>query len=285
MLNITPETRLRPFVKWVGGKTQLLYKLTDIIPDDYKRYYEPFIGGGALFFDHMPTNAVIGDKNYQLINAYRCVKDKLDDLLNRLNKLNISVPNRDACATYYQRRERFNKREELNLSDVECAALFIWLNKHCFNGIYRVNANGMFNVPWNRKSKKQVVDVKNLRGISEYLNTSNIQIINGDFEETCATVSEKDFVYIDSPYVPVSMTANFTTYCAKGFSMDDHKRLAEFVKVLDRRGAYVLISNNDVPLVREMYKDFHILPINVLRSINRDGDNRHGNEVIITNYE
>ena len=181
-------------------------------------------------------------------------------------------------------RQAYNAKIQAHELDAECAALMIWINKHCFNGLYRVNSKGLFNVPYNNKQGGVSIDATNLRNIGLYLRTKDVAIHQGDFEAACADVQPGDFIYFDSPYVPVSETANFTDYTKDGFTLEDHKRLATLYKRLSEQGVKVMLSNNNVPLVHELYSGFTIKEVNVRRAINRDASKRSGKEVIITNY-
>ena len=183
-----------------------------------------------------------------------------------------------------KKRTEYNKKIAAHILDAECAALTIWINKHCFNGLYRVNSKGLFNVPYNNKIGGVSMNEENLRTIGLYLNSGNIEIREGDFETACADAKAGDFVYFDSPYIPVSETANFTDYTKDGFSYEDHCRLAELSKRLDNAGVKIMLSNNDVDLVYELYDGFKIKGVDVKRAINRDASKRTGKEVIITNY-
>ena len=273
---------LTPFVKWAGGKGQLTERLIERMPKEYNHYYEPFIGGGAMLLSLMPQNALINDVNAQLVNVYRQLKNDAQAVVDAI-KVYESIP----CTKeiYYEMRDRFNQKIIANTLDAECAALMIWINKHCFNGLYRVNSKGLFNVPYNNNIKGKSCDSENLLGIGEYLRSNDVTILLGDFEAACETVTKGDFVYFDSPYVPVSETANFTDYTKDGFSYDDHVRLAELFKTLDELGAYVMLSNHDVPLVHQLYDGYNIESVPVKRMINSDASKREGKEVIITNYE
>ena len=270
-----------PAIKWAGGKTQLLNIITENLPDSYNNYYEPFIGGGAVLLSVKPEKALINDINEQLINLYIQIRDSVDDVLNKINNLD-SVP----CTKefYYSIREQYNQKILSGEKDAQAAALMIWLNKHCFNGLYRVNSKGLFNVPFNNRVKGKSVDASNIRAISDYLNQAKVNITCMDFEEACTTVSAGDFVYFDSPYVPESETAYFTDYAKGGFSLEDHKRLSKLFKCLDEKGAKIMLSNNDVPLVRELYEGYKIQSFAVKRMINRNANKRTGKEVLITNY-
>ncbi len=270
-----------PFVKWAGGKTQLLDRLEARFPDCYGRYYEPFIGGGALFLDVQPRRAVINDVNEQLLNVYKQLKYNSEEVITAINELD-SVP----CdkKLYLENRNKYNEKILSHILDVECAALMIWLNKHCFNGLYRVNSKGLFNVPFNNRVNGSSIDESNIRNIGSFLNKCDVDIRQGDFEEACNDVSAGDFVYFDSPYVPVSETAYFTDYTKSGFSIEDHYRLSKLFKRLSENGVNVMLSNHSVPLVYELYKGFKIEEVEVRRAINSDASKRSGKEVIITNY-
>lgn len=275
--------KMGPFVKWAGGKTQLLEKLHDRVPNEYGTYYEPFIGGGALFLNEKPQNAVINDVNEQLINIYiQLQKDP-----NAIIKAVRDIDEGGACDKeyYYKIRERYNQKISSHELDAECAGLMIWINKHCFNGLYRVNGKGLFNVPYNNKQLGKSIDEDNILKIGYYLQESNVQILCQDFGEVCTKVKKGDFVYFDSPYVPVSETANFTDYTKDGFTLDDHKRLAATYRALDGMGVKVMLSNHNVDLVHELYAGFKIEEVDVRRSINSNASKRTGKEVIITNYE
>ncbi len=272
---------LSPFVKWAGGKTQLLERLRDNMPHTFGTYYEPFIGGGALFLDVQPNKAVINDVNEQLLNVYRWLRNDAEALIEKIRVLDSLECDKER---YYELRDKYNEKISLNELDVDCAALMIWINKHCFNGLYRVNSKGLFNVPYNNKKSGTSMDEDNLRNIGEYLSSNDIQIIQGDFADACNKAVKGDFVYFDSPYVPVSETASFTDYTKDGFSYADHVRLAELFIGLDKKGVNVMLSNNDVPLVHELYHGYKIIEVDARRSINSDASKRTGKEVIIKNY-
>lgn len=275
------KLRISPFVKWAGGKKQLLERLEERMPETYGRYYEPFIGGGALLLHVQPKNAVINDVNEQLLNVYRQLKADAEAVISILRELDSVECDKEH---YLKMRAEYNKKIAAHILDAECAALTIWINKHCFNGLYRVNSKGLFNVPYNNKVGGVSMSEENLRGIGLYLSSGDIEIREGDFEAACADVQAGDFVYFDSPYIPVSETANFTDYTKDGFGYEDHCRLAELFKRLDAAGVKVMLSNHNVDLVYELYDGFKIEGIDVKRAINRDASKRVGKEVIITNY-
>lgn len=273
--------KMNPFVKWAGGKKQLLPRLMEHVPEHYNKYYEPFIGGGAFLLDLQPQIATINDVNEQLLNVYIQLQSDVEALITMINEFDAIECDKEH---YMKMRERYNKKIASGELNTECAALMIWINKHCFNGLYRVNGKGLFNVPYNNKATGSSIDEDNLRAIAHFLSTSDTTILHGDFESACETVRSGDFVYFDSPYVPVSETANFTNYAKDGFSYEDHKRLAALFRELDKRGAMIMLSNHNVPLVHELYEGFQIEEISVRRAINSDASKRVGKEVIITNY-
>ncbi len=273
---------LTPFIKWAGGKTQLLPRLKERLPQSYNTYYEPFVGGGALFLSIQPKQLIISDINEQLINVYKQIQTNVNDVISEVNKLDAPLCTQER---YLEIRKYYNEKKIIPRElDAETAALMIWLNKHCFNGLYRVNNNGLFNVPWNKKETGKSIDEENLYHISEYLSSADVRILVSDFEETCKSAKSSDFVYFDSPYIPVSITASFTDYTKHGFPSVDHERLAALFKELSNKNIKCMLSNNNVPLVYELYDGFYIEPINVHRMINRDASKRTGKEVIITNY-
>lgn len=270
-----------PFVKWAGGKTQLLEQLKNRMPDSYETFYEPFIGGGAFLFSIQPQKAIINDSNEQLINAFKQLKYNTDSVISIVKDFNSRTCDKEY---YLQLRERYNKKIASNELDAECAALMIWINKHCFNGLYRVNSKGLFNVPYNNSTTAKTISEENLISIGHYLTENDIKIRLGDFEAACFDCSKGDFVYLDSPYIPASKTAYFTDYTKDGFTYEDHKRLSELFRELDKKGIKVMLSNNDVPLVYELYDGFNIDNVDVRRNINSNANKRTGKEVIITNY-
>ena len=270
-----------PFLKWVGGKRQLLTEIEKRVPKNYDKYFEPFLGGGSVLFNFAPHSPVINDINPHLTNTYLQIKNNPQKLFEEIRKIDVIPCTKDY---YYSIRSRYNEKISSNQLDEECAALMIWLNKHCFNGIYRVNSKGLFNVPFNNTTNIQTAIPENIQAVSNYLNRSGAIILTGDFEDACRDVSAGDFVYFDSPYIPESKTANFVDYTKEGFSYENHVRLANLFKKLDEKGAKLMLSNNNVELVHELYKGFNITPVAARRSVNRNGNGRTGKEVIITNY-
>ncbi|MDY5875887.1 MAG: DNA adenine methylase [Bacilli bacterium] len=273
----------KPFVKWAGGKRQILDKLIKYVPEDFNTYYEPFVGGGALFFELSPKNAVINDSNEELINVFRCIKDE-EKLTKMCNELNHHEANHSEEYYYKIRNIDRDKNKFNRLSDYKRAARTIYLNKACFNGLYRVNSKGEFNVPFGKKLKVNTYEGQNIGIIHAYLNFNNIKILSIDFEEAVKDAKEGDFIYFDPPYD--SDTYTFNSYTEDGFSKDEQIRLSNVFKNLSDRGCYVMLSNHNTVLINELYKDFYIHKITAKRNINSNGKKRGKvEEVIITNYE
>ena len=277
------QNKISPFLKWVGGKTQLLEKIKSLAPTDYNTYYEPFIGGGAVLFGLMPKIAVINDKNTALINTYRQIKTNPKDIIELVNN-HDSLVSKHGKDYYYEARNQFNHKLSYNLYDIECAALFVFINKHSFNGLYRVNKQGLFNVPYNNASNIKSIDEANIMNISEYLQT--VEIRNGDFEDSLSDVSEYDFVFIDSPYTVLSKTS-FTDYTKDGFSIEDHIRVSALIDRLTYKGVYVISTNHNTGIIKSLYdnKGYIMEEVSVKRYINSDASNRVGEEIIIRNFE
>ena len=270
-----------PFVKWAGGKRQLLSKIKERMPEQYNDYYEPFVGGGAVVLELQPENAVINDINKSLINAYTQIANNPDEFLDSVNMLDNEMWD-DGKEYYYSIREHYNDKLMREEFDIELAALFVFINKHCFNGLYRVNGKGLFNVPYN-KSRKASVDKKAIVETSKYLRSINI--INGDFENACRNAQAGDFVFIDSPYAPLKPTS-FESYTKEGFDVESHRRLANLFDELSERGCYCMLTNHNTEFINELYgnKGYSIDVVSVKRMINSDASNRVGEEVIIYNY-
>lgn len=275
------QRRMSPVLKWAGGKSQLLECIMENMPTQYGNYHEPFLGGAAVLLGISPRRASVSDINEQLINLYIQLRDAAESVIDAVNGMDARPCDKEI---YYAVRERYNEKIAGHELDAECAALMIWLNKHCFNGLYRVNGKGLFNVPYNNKTSGKSIDEDNVRAISRYLRDADISIACLDFEKACQNVQPGDFVYLDSPYVPQSATASFTDYTMDGFTLSDHERLAALFRRLDGIGAKVMLSNNDVPLVRELYAGYGIQSVEVKRLINRNAGGRTGREVLITNY-
>ena len=216
------NSSVAPFVKWAGGKRQLIPQIRERMPEKYNNYYEPFVGGGAVLFELQPANALINDINKALINTYNIICNEADAFLEAVNRLDEEMWE-DGKKYYYSVREHYNDKLMKSEYDVELAALFVFINKHCFNGLYRVNGKGLFNVPYNN-SRRTSADENVIREVSKYL--KGVKIINGDFEEACKDAKKGDFVFIDSPYAPLNPTS-FESYTKEGFDIESHKRVAK----------------------------------------------------------
>lgn len=273
--------KVAPFVKWAGGKRQLLDKISERMPQTYNNYYEPFIGGGAVLFELQPEAAVINDINASLINTYKIIASKPQEFVTNVNKLDAEM-GEDVKTYYYALREHYNDKLMKEELDVELAALFVFINKHCFNGLYRVNGKGLFNVPYNNSTKTSI-DEESILAVSEYL--KSVTILQGDFEEACRDAQEGDFVFFDSPYAPLNPTS-FESYTKEGFDVESHDRLARLFDELTQRGCYCMLTNHNTDFINKLYggKGYRIDVVSVKRMINSDASKRTGEEVIICNY-
>ena len=266
-----------PIVKWVGGKRQLMFELLKNMPENYNRYFEPFIGGGALFFELQPDNAYISDMNEELINLYKVVRDNVDELITDLQKHDISKE-------YFMEIRNIDRTEEYeNWSDIQKASRFIYLNRTCFNGMYRVNSKGEFNVPFGHYKNPRILDENNLINCSNLLQRTEIK--HADFSEILKRVKKGDFVYFDPPYVPLSETSSFTSYTKDGFDIDMQFKLRDVCDELDSMGVKFLLSNSDTKLVNELYENYNIKKVFASRQINANADGRGKiTEVLVRNY-
>jgi DNA adenine methylase len=282
--------RPTPFLKWAGGKSQLLPILERHLPSRFETYFEPFLGGGALFFHLVAkgrvTRAVISDFNKDLINCYVAIRDHLDMLLVQLKELQTHT--RDKKFYYEVARPRFNS---LALptgleGDPEKAALLFFLNKTCYNGLYRVNQKGAFNVPWGRYKNPRIHDENNLKVIHKVLRQAGICILCADYREATRTATKEDFIYFDPPYQPLSRTANFTSYTPQSFGPTDQASLAQLFSELDRRECHLMLSNS--PRVARLYEashKYHIERVKAARPISCIGDKRGPvDELLVMNY-
>jgi DNA adenine methylase len=260
---IEPLPSCRPFLKWVGGKRQLLPEIVAHAPHTLGRYFEPFVGGGALFFHLRPRDAVLADANERLIRTYRGVRDDVESVIDLLRGYPYEPD------FYYRTRGlEIDQR-----SDAEVAAWFIYLNRACFNGLYRVNRANKFNVSFGRYSNPTICDAENLRTCSEALRGADLVI--GDFDVAVRDARRGDFAYFDPPYVPLSATSCFTSYAAEGFDGDDQRRLRATAAKLKKRGVRVLLSNSSAPFVRELYSGgFETVEVYASRAVNCRADRR-----------
>jgi len=275
--NFTPK----PFVKWAGGKTQACSQFKDrgLIPIKFGTYFEPFLGGGALFLYLRVSKTILSDNNEELINAYRVIKSYVFDLIEIL-KNHKKGHNKE----YYYKIRSLDPQE---LTNVDRAARLIYLNKTCYNGLYRVNSKGKFNVPIGRYKNPAILEEENLIAIHELLKNPDIKIQVADFEECEKEVERNDFVYFDPPYSPLSETANFTAYTKECFGQQEQIRLANLFKKLSDRGCFVLLSNSDIEFIRNLYSEFYIhKKIMVPRFISSNPNRRKAiGELAITNYQ
>jgi len=267
---------VKPILKWAGGKRQLIDHVISLFPKDHKQrtYHEPFIGSGAIFFTVEPRSGTINDTNEHLMNFYKIVKNHPEELINETLKHEYNKE------TYYALRDRFNQER---LSDLERASLFLYLNKTCFNGLWRVNSEGKFNVPFGRYRNPTIVQENRIREASRIL--KNIDIICSDFSYILDRAKPGDLCYFDPPYEPISETAYFTAYTAKGFDMDEQIRLCETCCKLDEKGVYFVLSNSYVRDLIELYEPrFRIKTVQARRSINSKPDKRGPiREILVTN--
>ena len=275
------QSTLQPFTKWTGGKRQLLPIIKSLMPDNYNNYFEPFIGGGALFFDLSPDKAVINDFNNELINCYQQIKkypQKLIELLAKHQENNSKE--------YYLELRSADRDNRIDkMTNVERAARIMYMLRVDFNGLYRVNSKNQSNVPYGRYKNPKIVDSDLILSISQYLNSNNIKILTGDFEKAVQDVVAGDFVYFDPPYIPLSETSAFTSYTHEGFTYEDQVRLRDCFKKLDEKGAFVMLSNSSSPLVEELYKDFNIHKVEANRTNGAKTSSRGKiSEIIVTNY-
>ncbi|HEX6240717.1 MAG TPA: DNA adenine methylase, partial [Polyangiales bacterium] len=250
-----------PFLKWVGGKGRLRHALAALLPPGVglMRHVEPFVGGGALFFARAPERALLCDINPDLIATYEAVRDEVEGVIAHLKRLSRTHDE----AGYYAQRERYNRRT--HKTQAERAAQFIYLNKTCFNGLYRVNRKGDFNVPMGRYANPNIADSETLRAASQCLRSAQLRCT--PFESLLSEVRPGDFVYLDPPYEPLSRTANFTSYAQDGFSQAKQTQLRDVVRELDRRGAKLMLSNSDVPFIRDLYRGFQIDTVMAPRAV------------------
>lgn len=251
------------------------------MPPTYNAFYEPFVGSGALIFNQEPHHGYINDLNTALVNVYIQLKNDPDNLINELLNLDSFTCNSDR---YYELRRKYNEKLKANNYDVETAALLLYLNKHCFSGLYRVNKKGEFNAAWNHKTKPDPLDTENLMAIGKYLSDNDITIANEDFASFANKAQQGDFVYFDSPYVPETKTANFVGYTSAGFSLEDQERLVALFKRLTERKVFCMLSNSDTAITRSLYADYRIDKIYVSRSIGGTSNKKIGYEIIVTNY-
>lgn len=272
---------LQPFVKWAGGKRQLLNEIKKRFPTKFDNYFEPFVGGGALFINLLHPKTIINDFSKELVDAYICIRDNPTELMGELKNHELKHEKNPKEYYYHIRAlDRESIWQDENI--INKTARFIYLNKSCFNGLYRVNKKGYFNVPFNNKLLVKTHDENNILGLSSYLKTS-VKIINEDFSEAVKDAKKGDFIFFDPPY-DLLKSDTFDSYNANPFGVDGQIRLANLVKELSKKGCYIMLTNHNTLLINNLYKDFNIDVLDVKRIINSDATNRIGQEVIIYNY-
>ena len=274
---------LSPVLKWVGGKRQLLNEIIPMIPSNCTTYVEPFIGGGAVLFELQPKKAIINDYNSELINVYNTIKDYPEELI-----LELQFHKDNNTSEYFYSVRESDRDVEIfdKMTAVQKAARIIYLNKTCFNGLYRVNSSGQFNSPYGKYKNPNIVNEKVVRAMSKYFNDNSITINNGDFKESLKGLRKGSFVYLDPPYMPISVSSSFTGYTDTGFDVNKQIELKNVCDNLNEKGIKFLQSNSDCEFIRELYKDYNIKIIKAKRNINSKGNLRGEiNEVLIYNYE
>ena len=293
----------KPFIKWVGGKGQLLSEINKLYPvelgKNINKYAEIFVGGGAVLFDILSKykldEVYISDKNLELINTYKSIRDNVDILIKSLKEMEeqyIPLDNENRKDYYYKKREEYNSLKiNSEVNNIEKAVLFIFLNKTCFNGLYRVNKKGEFNVPIGTYKKPKICDEENLKNVS--LTLRNVKIVYADYRKSEKFIDGKTFVYIDPPYRPLNITSSFTSYTENNFNDKEQIELAEYINVLNKKGAKIVISNSDPKnnntddnFFDELYKNYNINRVKATRMLNSNASLRGAiNELLITNYK
>ena len=293
----------KPFIKWVGGKGQLLPEINKLYPielgKNINKYAEIFLGGGAVLFDILSKykldEVYISDKNLELINTYKSIRDNVDILIKSLKEMEeqyIPLNNEDRKIYYYEKREEYNSLKiNSEVNNIEKTILFIFLNKTCFNGLYRVNKKGKFNVPMGAYKKPKICDDENLKNVS--LTLRNVKIVYADYRESEKFIDDKTFVYIDPPYRPLNITSSFTSYTENDFNDKEQIELAEYINVLNKKGAKIVISNSDPKnndiddnFFDKLYKNYNINRVKATRMLNSNASLRGAiNELLITNYK
>ncbi|MDY3974170.1 MAG: DNA adenine methylase [Veillonella caviae] len=274
---------LAPIVKWVGGKRQLLSEIVPLLPKITKKitYVEPFIGGGAVIFDQQPVKGIINDYNAELINVYEVIKNEPKPLLELL-EIHKSLNSADY---FYEIRELDRDDKYDDLSSVEKAARIIYLNKTCYNGLFRVNQAGQFNTPYGKYKNPNIVNRPVIMAMSDYFNSNDIQIMQGDYRDVLRNLDKNSFVYLDPPYMPISSSSSFTGYTENGFSGIEQLNLKNICDELNERGIKFLLSNSDHPYLREIYSKYKITTVQARRTINSNAKRRGEiNEILVRNY-
>ena len=270
-----------PVLKWVGGKRQLLDVLVPLLPEKISIYCEPFVGGGALLFDLQPKTAYVNDINNELIHVYEIIKNDVETLIATLYQFKNEVSYFYAVRDWDRDKAMYS-----SLTAIEKAARILYLNKTCYNGLFRVNNAGEFNTPFGNYRNPNIVNAPTLRAVSSYLNTATIHLTSIDYAEVLQSLPKGAFVYLDPPYDPVSDTSSFTGYAKGGFSRDEQIRLRECCDELHKRKIKFMLSNSATDFIKEQYANYHITIVQAKRAINSDATKRGGvDEVVVRNYE
>lgn len=270
-----------PVLKWVGGKRQLIDALTPLMPKRVTTYCEPFVGGGALLFKLQPATVYVNDINDELIRVYQVIKDDVETLIDELQEFR-----NDSDYFYAVRDWDRDKAGYAVLSDAKKAARILYLNKTCYNGLFRVNNAGEFNSPFGNYRNPNIVNAPTLRAVSKYFNAVNLTLTCMDYAEVLSSIPKGTFVYLDPPYDPVSDTSSFTGYSRGGFSRDDQIRLRECCDALNARGVKFMLSNSSTDFIREQYAAYHITTVQAKRAINSNSAKRgEVDELVMRNYE
>lgn len=279
---------IAPVLKWVGGKRQILDEIKKYIPGNFGTYHEPFLGGGAVLFGLRPARAVVNDINPELMNVYAVIKDDVEGLIKSLKEHERAYrEHRKPSEYFYSIRELDRDKAVYNaLAPLQKASRILFLNKTCFNGLFRVNRAGQFNTPFGKYKRPNIVNGKMLRAVSGYFNGADISFSCGDFEAVLEAATGEDFVYLDPPYDPLSDTSSFTGYDRGGFDAEEQARLSRVCRRLDERGVKFLLSNSATELIRELYRGFRMETVKARRAVNARGDGRGDvDEVLIRNYD
>ena len=284
-VRLESKTPATPFVKWAGGKSQLLEQFEPLFPAQFKKYIEPFVGGGAVFFHlynqgRIGDGVILNDLNEELMNCYKVIRDQVDELIQELRR---HEPHKTEKSYFYKIRSWDRKPDFKERNPVERAARTIFLNRTCYNGLYRVNSRGQFNVPFGSYKNPTICDEDNLRAVSQAL--QGVELRSEDFEHCVKWAGPGDFLYLDPPYYPLSETASFTSYTRDDFGKADQIRLAEVFRKLDRKGCLVMLSNSYTSFVRQLYADYRQVVVTATRAISCRGDGRSAiPELVILNY-
>lgn len=268
---------LKPFLRWAGGKSRITKLLADYVPEKYNRYWEPFLGSGALYFYLRPNKAYLSDSNSALVDCYKHVSEYPEKIFNKLQEYR----KRTSEDYYYEVRDLYNKSK----SSIEQSARFIYINKSNFNGIFRVNEKGKYNVPYGHKKSLAFPSLDEFKEISKLLKSATINNYSFDNIKNKKTLKPNDFIYLDPPYPPLTTTSYFTHYTAERFTWDDQQKVANLANELAEKGCFIMISNSDVPKIRELYRDWNKYKLPVVRWVAANGKRHKVNELVITNYE